>query len=137
MTETARKRRRVIVPGIKEPEPGLWSNCFVIDDLVIIAGMVGRDFEGNLVGAGDPYLQSVALFERMRAFVEAAGGRMSDIIKLNAYLLDIRHRQAFIEARRKFFTDDFPPCVVIGNVTFAQPEYLVEVEAMAILGSGP
>lgn len=130
------KRRRVTVPWIKEPEPGLWSNCFVIGNMVVIAGMVGRDADGNIAGPGDPYKQSIALFERMRAFVEAAGGTMADIVKLNAFLADIRHRPAFIEARRQFFSGDFPPCVVVGNVAFAQPEYLVEVEAMAIIGSG-
>ena len=75
-------------------------------------------------------------FTRMKLFVEAAGGKMSDIIKLNVFLNDIRHRIAFVEARKQFFSGDFPPCVVVGGNVFAQPEYLVEIEAMAILGSG-
>jgi len=52
------------------------------------------------------------------------------------FLNDIRHRIAFVEARKQFFSGDFPPCVVVGGNVFAQPEYLVEIEAMAILGSG-
>jgi 2-iminobutanoate/2-iminopropanoate deaminase len=130
------KRRRIVIPQVKEPSAGMWSNCYVIGDLVVIAGMVGKDENDQLVGPGDAYQQSVALFRRMRLFVEAAGGKMSDIIKLTAYLTDIRHRQAFIKARQEAFTGDFPPCVVVGGTVFAQPEYLVEVDAWAILGSG-
>jgi 2-iminobutanoate/2-iminopropanoate deaminase len=130
------KRRRIIVPEVQEPPEGYWSNCFVIGNLVVIAGMVGKDRKNEIVGPGDPYAQSVAAFERMKLFVEAAGGKMSDIIKLNVFLTDIRHRIPFVEARKKFFSGDFPPCVVVGGTVFAQPEYLVEIESMAILGSG-
>lgn len=130
------KRRRIVVPEVPEPPPGYWSNCYVIDKLVVIAGMIARDRDNNIVGPGDPYAQSIALFERMRLFVEAAGGKMNDIIKLTAYLTDIRHRTQFVEARKQFFSGDFPPCVVVGGVAFAHAEYLVEVDAFAIIGSG-
>ena len=130
------KRRRIVVPQVKEPPEGYWSNCFVIGNLVVIAGMVGKDAKDELVGPGDPYAQSVAAFERMKLFVEAAGGKMSDIVKLTVYLNDIRHRIPFVEARKKFFSGDFPPCAIVGGLLFAAPEYLVEIESMAILGSG-
>jgi 2-iminobutanoate/2-iminopropanoate deaminase len=130
------KRRRIVVPEVPEPPPGYWSNCYVIGQLVVIAGMVGKDRNNELVGPGDPLKQSIQAFERMKLFVEAAGGKMNDIVKLTAYLSDIRQRNAFVEARQKFFTGDFPPCTVVGGVLFAQPEFLVEIDALAILGSG-
>jgi enamine deaminase RidA (YjgF/YER057c/UK114 family) len=130
------KRRRITVPEVPEPPEGTWSNCFVIGNLVVIAGMVGKDSNNQLVGPGDAYAQTMQAFTRMKLFVEAAGGKMGDIIKLNVFLNDIRHRIPFVEARKQFFSGDFPPCVVVGGTVFAQPEYLVEIEAMAILGSG-
>ncbi len=130
------KRRRITVPEVPEPPEGTWSNCFVIGNLVVIAGMVGKDSKNELVGPGDAYAQTMQAFTRMKLFVEAAGDKMSDIIKINVFLNDIRHRIAFVEARKQFFSGDFPPCVVVGGNVFAQPEYLVEIEAMAILGSG-
>lgn len=136
MESLSGKRRRILIAAVQEPPQGYWSNCYVIDKLVVIAGMVGRDGTNEVAGRGDPYLQTMAAFERMRLFMEAAGGTMNDVIKLTAYLSDIRHRPAFVEARQKFFKGDFPPCVVIGGVQFAQPEYLVEIDAWALLGSG-
>ncbi len=130
------KRRRIVVPQVPEPPPGYWSNCYVIGDLVVMAGMVGKDEKNELVGPNDALAQSIQAFARMKLFIEAAGGRMHDIIKLNAFLSDIRHRLAFVEARQQFFKDDFPPCTVVGGTSFAQPEFLVEVDAWAIIGSG-
>lgn len=134
--EGALKRRRITVADIPEPPPGYWSNCFAIGNLVVIAGMVGKDAGDQPTAQGDAYAQSVIAFQRMKKFVEAAGGKMSDIIKINAFLADIRHRDAFVKARQEFFKDDFPPCTVVGGVFFSRPDFLVEVEAWAMVGSG-
>ena len=136
MSPTPAKRRRVTAPGVHESEPGLSSNCFVVGDFVVLNGLTARDADGMVVGLGDPYAQAVAVFRRMQALMAAAGGAMGDIIKMTCYLVDIRHREAFVRARREFFTGDFPPCVVVGGVAFTVPEMLIEVEAWAILGCG-
>jgi 2-iminobutanoate/2-iminopropanoate deaminase len=134
--QTPPKKRRITSPLVYEsPEPGTWSNCLVVGHQLILAGMVARAVDGSLVGGCDPYDQSVAAFENMRAFVEAAGARMDDIVKINVYLTDIRHRPAFMKARRKFFTEDFPAAVVIGNVTLASPELLIEIDAWGFVGA--
>jgi 2-iminobutanoate/2-iminopropanoate deaminase len=135
--EASAKKRRVISPKVHEsPEVGTWSNCFVVGNQVILAGMVARASDGSLIGDGDPYEQSVAAFQNMRELVEAAGARMDDVVKINVYLTDIRHRPAFLKARRRFFTGNFPAAVVIGNVTLANPELLVEIDAWAFIGAG-
>ncbi len=83
-------------------------------------------------------MQSVHCFERMKAYMEAAGGNLGDIVKLTIYFVDIHgHRSAFHKARKEFFSGDFPTCVGVGGVTLVSPDILVEVEALAIIGSGP
>jgi 2-iminobutanoate/2-iminopropanoate deaminase len=129
------KRHRVTAPGVAEPGSGLSSNCFVVNDFVIISGLTARDAQGALAAAGDPLRQAEIVFERMRRLMDAAGGTMSDIVKLNCFLTDIRHRDAFVLARRSFFSGDFPPCVVVGGVSFTEPGLLIEIDGWAILGS--
>jgi enamine deaminase RidA (YjgF/YER057c/UK114 family) len=107
----------------------------VTGDFVTITGLTSRDEKGQVAPTGQSYEQARVVFGRMQALIEAAGGNMSDIIKLNCYLTDIRHREGFVRAREEFFSGDFPPCVVIGGVAFTVPEILVEVDALAILGS--
>lgn len=130
------KRRRVTAAGVSEPGAGLSSNCFVVGDLVIITGLTARDADGKVTAIGDAYRQAIVLFSRMNALIEAAGGVMGDIIKLNCYLTDIRYRDDFVKARQEFFSGDFPPCVVLGGVSFTTYELLIEVDAWAVLGSG-
>lgn len=129
-------KKRIIAETVKEPPPGSWSNCYVVDNQVILAGQVARDEEGNLVGGSDPYEQAMQAFRNMKALVEAAGARMSDVVKINVYLTDIEFRPAFLKARRQFFFDPFPAAVVVGNVTLASPDLLVEIDAWAFMGAG-
>ncbi len=136
MNKSATKIRRVISAEVREPEPGLWSNCLVVGDQVFISGQVARASGGGIVGVDDPYLQSVTALEHVRALMEAAGGTMSDVVKLTIYLTDIHHRPAFIEARRLFFTGDYPTAVLVGNVTLAAEGLLVEIDALGIIGAG-
>lgn len=130
------KRRRIVVPDIPEPPPGYWSNCYAIGNLVVIAGMVAKGSDGKAMYPGDAYRQSQVAFERMKRFMEAAGGKMSDIIKLGGFVTDIRDREGFVKARQEFFSGDFPPCTIVGGTLFATPGLLVEVDAWAIIGSG-
>ena len=129
------KKERIISPDVNEPEPEHWSNCLRVGDHVILSGMVSHDADGNLVGGNDPLEQSRQCFRNMKALVEAAGSSMSDVVKINVYLTDIRHRPAFVEARKEFFTGDFPTAFVVGPVTLAMADLLVEIDAWAHIQS--
>lgn len=132
-----RKRHRITAPNISEPGEGISSNCFVVGDLVFLSGMTARDVEGKVSALGDAYQQAVCLLGRMKSLLEASGGVMSDIVKLNCFLTDIRYRSDFVRARKEFFDDDFPPCTLVGGAAFTEAEILIEVDAIAVLGSGP
>ncbi|MBM3596662.1 MAG: RidA family protein [Alphaproteobacteria bacterium] len=136
MTEPAPKKKRIRTPLVREPEPGLWSNCIVVGDQFFIAGMVARDPQGKLVGSGDPYAQSMQALRNFKAYVEACGATMDDVVRITINLTDIRFRPALIEARRQFFRDDFPTAVLVGDVTLASPELLVEIDGHGIIGCG-
>ena len=130
------KKIRITSPEVYEPESDMWSMCFLVGDQVIFAGMVAWDKDGSLVGGSDPFEQSVAAFKNMQALIESAGGTMSDIVRITVHLTDIRFRPAFLKARRKFFKGDFPAAVVIGNVTLADSNLLVEIDAFGFIGAG-
>ncbi len=131
-----KKKKRIVTSQVREPEPGLWSNCFVVGDQFYISGMVARDETGKLVGPGDPYAQSMQALKNFKAYVEAAGATMDDVLRITVNLTDIRYRPAFIDARRQFFNDDFPTAVLVGNVTLASSELLVEVDGHGVIGCG-
>ena len=130
------KLQRVLTEHVKEPAPGLWSNCMRCGDQVFISGFVSLSADGEVLGINDPGEQTRVILRNMRHYLEAAGGNMSDIARVRIYLTDIRHRPAVLEARREFFSGDFPCSTLIGVSTLVDPAYLVEIDADAIIGAG-
>ena len=88
------KKRRITSPLVYEPEEGTWSNCFLVGDQIVLAGMVSLDKDRQVVGENDAYAQSIQAFTNMKNLVEAAGGTMADITKLTTFLTNMEHRPA-------------------------------------------
>ena len=73
--------------------------------------------------------------EQTRKLMRAAGGKMSDIVKLTIFVTDISQRQKVWQARREYFTGDFPTCALVEVSALASPEILVEIQGIAHLGA--
>lgn len=128
-------KQRIGSPHVPEPPPQTWSNCLVVGNQVFVAGMTARS--GNAVTGGDSmYEQAKATLSKIKHLIEAAGGRMNDVVKVNIFVTDIKRREEVWKARREFFTGDFPVSTLVEVRALAAPEILVEIEAVAILGAG-
>jgi 2-iminobutanoate/2-iminopropanoate deaminase len=102
--------------------------------IVFVAGQVALDNSGMVVGRDDFGEQVKRVFENLKAAVEAAGGTMNDVIKLNSYLLDLSHLNEFREIRDKYVNLKNPPVSTAVQVSrLFRPEFLVEVEAVAVV----
>ena len=101
--------------------------------LVFIAGQVAADKTGNVVGAGDFKAQTKQVFENLKAAVEAAGGTMADVAKINVYVTDLSQIAAMREIRQQFFTGNPPASTLVQVVSLARPEYMLEIEAIAVV----
>jgi enamine deaminase RidA (YjgF/YER057c/UK114 family) len=104
--------------------------------IVCIAGQVALDKSGNLVGKDDFRAQIQQVFENVKAAVEAAGGTFEDVIKLNSYFLDLANGPQFREVRDRYVNIENPPASTAVQVSrLFRPEFLVEVEAIAVIDS--
>lgn len=126
--------RRVTSPNVKEAAPGTWSNCRVHGDQVFVAGMTANDGAGGMLGDGSMYSQAKETFTKIRHLMEAAGGTMNDIIRLDIYVTDITQREGVWKARKEFFAGDFPTSTLVEVRALATPQLLVEVNATGFLG---
>jgi 2-iminobutanoate/2-iminopropanoate deaminase len=129
-------RKRIFSDAAGEPPEGTWSNCLVADRHVYIAGMTSRSDEFNTIVGGNAYEQSKVIFDKIKALIEAAGGTMADIVKVNIFLADINDRQQVWEARREYFEGDFPVSTLLEISKLVHPDMLVEIEAVGVLGAG-
>jgi reactive intermediate/imine deaminase len=101
--------------------------------LLFIAGQVAADKAGNVVGQGDFRAQTKQVFENLKAAVEAGGGTMADIAKINVYVKDMSQLQAMREVRQQYFASNPPASTLVQVVRLAREEYLIEIEALAMV----
>ncbi|MFV5492102.1 RidA family protein [Acinetobacter sp. ASP199] len=125
-------KERIISENVKEPAPGMWSNCLKVGNQVYISGMTARQADGETV-LGEEYEQSQVIFQKIKDLIEAAGGTMDHIVKMTIFVTNIANNKAVWKARQEFFTGDFPACTLVEVKSLAKPEILLEIEAIAIL----
>ncbi len=102
---------------------------------IYIAGQVAVDAIGNVVAPGDVIGQASRAFANVRSAVTAAGGTVADIVKVTWYVVGYRPEMlpALARARRDIFGDHEPASTLVGVAALANPQYLVEVEAIAVI----
>ena len=101
--------------------------------ILFLAGQVAYDEKGQPAHRGDVVAQAREVFRSIKAQVEAGGGTMASIVKINTYLTDIRHRTELIPVREEFFGKKSPASTLVGVAALAQPDWLIEVEAIAVV----
>lgn len=102
--------------------------------IVFVAGQVALDKSGKVVGKDDFRAQVQQVFENLKAAMEAAGGTFDDVIKLTSYVLDLSHLPEFREVRDKYVNVQNPPTSTAVQVaSLFRPEFLVEIEAVAVV----
>ncbi len=124
-------------------DPGwAWTKKFNISagvkvgDTVYLSGAVAFDSEGNVVGEGDVYAQSKQIFKNIEEALASAGASMADVVKITTYLTDISGYGEFGKARTEAFPGGVPSSTAVTSPALVMPELLVEVEAVAVIGSG-
>ena len=103
------------------------------ETILYIAGQVAYDDKGNAAHRGDFKAQARACLQALKAQVEAGGGTMANVVKVNTYLTDIRHRADYAPIREEFFGKKMPAHTLVAVAALAAPEYLIEIEAVAVI----
>ena len=101
---------------------------------VAISGQVPLDEDGRLVGEGDPEAQARQVFENLRRCLAAAGATFDDVVKLTYFVMDLADMPALRAARAEHIPDDrLPAASAVRVAGLVRPEFLMEVEAFAVL----
>ena len=128
------KMQRFTSPQVPEPAPGTWSNCRVHGNQFFVAGMTASDGKGGVLGDGSMYSQAKEAFGKIKHMIEAAGGTMNDIARLDIYVTDIKRREEVWKARKECFTGDFPASTLVEVRALATPDQHVEITATGFIG---
>jgi len=125
---------RYCAPGVFDP-PTYSQGVKVTgaQTILFLAGQVAYDDKGQPAHRGDIVAQARAVFRSLKAQVEAGGGTMASIVKINTYLTDIRHRNELVPVREEFFGKKGAASTLVAVAALAQPDWRIEVEAIAVI----
>ena len=101
--------------------------------LLFIAGQVAYDKDGGPMHRGDFKAQARECFRSIKALVEAQGGTLQNVVKVNTYVTDIRYRVDLVPVREEFFGKKGPASTLIAVPALAHPDYMIEIEAVAVV----
>lgn len=130
-------KRVVNSPDLFEPAGGaMFSPAFEVTGgrTLYISGQVSRDKAGKLVGPGDIRAQTRQVLENLKSLLVAAGGSLSDVVKTTIFVRNVADAPAIRELRKEYFTQPFPASTFVAISALAEPEFLIEIEAIAVIG---
>ncbi|WP_305967705.1 MULTISPECIES: RidA family protein [unclassified Mameliella] len=85
------------------------------------------------IDSHDPAEQTHKVMQNIRQLVEEAGGEMSHVVKLVVYITDVRHREAIYRVMGEYIKGVHPVCTGLVVQALARPEWLVEIDATAVI----
>jgi enamine deaminase RidA (YjgF/YER057c/UK114 family) len=105
-----------------------------IGTLVFVRGQVGQDLAtGASVAIGDPAGQAEQAMANVALLLEEAGARLEDVCKITVYLTDPRHREPVYRVVGRWLKGVFPVSTGLVVSALARPEWLVEIDVIAVI----
>lgn len=128
----AGKLRRDIDPGWSWDDRMPYAQGKQVGDTLYVAGQAAIEPDGTLVGKGDMKAQARKTFQNIRTILELAGFKMSDVVKITTFITDISRFGEMLAARAEAFGKHLPASSAVAVAALAQPDLLIEVEAIAV-----
>jgi enamine deaminase RidA (YjgF/YER057c/UK114 family) len=104
-----------------------------VGNIIEVSGTVAVDADGNVIGEGDVYLQAKFILQKIEAVLLQIGATLADVVRTRMFVTDISKSGEIGRAHGEAFAHIKPCTSMIEIKSLIQPEYLIEIEATAIL----
>lgn len=110
-----------------------YSRAVKVGNTIEVTGTVAVDDEGKTVGVNDAYAQAKFAIQKIEKVLERAGASLKDIVRTRMFVTDISRWEEYGKAHGEFFAGIMPCTSMIEVKGLIDPEYLIEIEATAIV----
>jgi len=101
--------------------------------ILFLSGQVAYTADGKPAHAGDFAAQARGAYQAIKALVESQGGTMANVVKITTYLTDMKYRADLAPIREEFFGKKGPASTMVAISALAHPDWLIEIEAIAVI----
>jgi enamine deaminase RidA (YjgF/YER057c/UK114 family) len=110
-----------------------YSRAVKVGNVVEVTGTVASGDDGNVVGKDDAYAQTKYIYQKIEKVLMRAGATMKDVVRVRMFVTDIARWQEYGKAHSEFFKAIKPCNTMVEVKALIEPEYLIEIEATAII----
>jgi len=128
-------KQQLISERLRQPS-GHFSHATVIEArgrLVFVSGMTARRADGTIAGVGDIEAQTRQVLENIKAAMQAAGGTLDDVCRVDVYIRNMEHFDAIHKVRREYFKPPLPASTMVEVTKMVSPDYLIEISAIGVI----
>lgn len=111
-----------------------YSRAVKIGNIIEVTGTVAVDENSLLVGKNDAYAQTKFIIEKIEKVLHKAGASLKNVVRTRMFVTDIKRWEEYGKAHGEFFKDIKPCTSMIEVKGLIAPEYLIEIEASAVIG---
>jgi 2-iminobutanoate/2-iminopropanoate deaminase len=128
-------KHEISIDALRKPI-GNFSQATVVEAkgrLIFVSGMTARRPDGSIAGIGDITVQTRQVCENIKAAVEAAGGTLDHVCRVDVYVRNMEHFEAIHAVRREYFKPPLPASTMVEVTKMVSPDYLIEINAIAVV----
>ena len=110
-----------------------YSRAVKVGNHIEVSGTVASDEAGNVIGKDDHCGQTKYILQKIEKALINAGASLSDVVRTRMFVTDISRFEEYAKAHGEFFSNIKPCTSMVEVKTLVSPEFLIEIEATAIL----
>jgi enamine deaminase RidA (YjgF/YER057c/UK114 family) len=112
-----------------------YSRAVKINNTIEVSGTVAADEDGHVVGKNDGYQQTIFILQKIEKSLKALGGSLKDVVRTRMFVTDMARFEEFGKAHGEVFSSIKPCTSMIQISALVEPDFLIEIEATAILNA--
>ncbi len=110
-----------------------YSRAVKVGNIIEVTGTVAAGPDGQVVGKGDAYAQTKFIYKKIEEVLKKANAEMKDVVRVRMFVTDISRWQEYGKAHSEIFKEIKPCNTMVEVRALIEPDYLIEIEATAII----